>query len=139
MGAGKTIPIVSKEVDLKFFPESGCLVAGVPNVVYFEALSPNGEPLDLEGDVIHDTLGIAAHLYTAHEGRGRFEFVPNATASNDNSGYCVRISSPSSLAAHKYQLPSVQDHGAVVHSQQDVYAVDEVPHFALCIIRSHWL
>ena len=50
--ASKTIPILLQTVDLTMYPEGGDLVVGVPNRVYFAALTPAKKPADLAGIVV---------------------------------------------------------------------------------------
>ena len=113
--ASKTIPILLQTVDLKMFPEGGDLVAGYNNRVYIQAKQPNGKPADLVGKLMVEQGGALTEFRTEHEGRGRFEFTPEA-----NKQYYLSISEPAGIKT-TYKLPEVKTSGAVIHSAQDVY------------------
>lgn len=113
--ASKSIPIILQTVDLKMFPEGGDLVAGYSNRVYIQAKQPNGKPADLVGKLMVEEGGELTEFRTEHEGRGRFEFVPQA-----NKQYYLTISQPAGIKT-TYKLPQVKPHGAVIHSPQNVY------------------
>ncbi|RTL37693.1 MAG: A-macroglobulin complement component [Candidatus Melainabacteria bacterium] len=117
--AAKTIPILLQTVDLQIFPEGGDLLAGFKNRVYLQANQPNGKPADLQGQLMCKQLGVpvqVAEFKTEHEGRGRFEFAPEA-----GKDYFLKISSPAGIKT-EYPLPKVKTAGAVIHSDSDVFA-----------------
>lgn len=113
--ASKSIPILLQTVDLKIFPEGGDLIAGLGNRVYIQAKQPNGKPADLVGKLMVEKGGEITEFRTEHEGRGRFEFTPEA-----DKQYYLRISEPAGIKT-TYKLPAVKANGAVIHSAQDVY------------------
>ncbi|MBA3995447.1 MAG: A-macroglobulin complement component [Cyanobacteria bacterium DS2.3.42] len=114
--ASKTIPIVLQSVDLQMFPEGGELVAGFKNRVYVQALLPNGKPADLMANVVSagPKQKAQALFRTEHEGRGRFEFTPEA-----NKQYYLKILKPSGIKK-TYALPKVKTSGAIIHSENDI-------------------
>ncbi|MBT3377462.1 MAG: hypothetical protein HOJ57_03790 [Lentisphaerae bacterium] len=74
----RTIPILTKGLDVAFYPEGGDLVAGLPSRVYFAATKPNGKPAKLEG-MVRDDAGLAvAQITSFHHGMGCFELTPEA-------------------------------------------------------------
>jgi alpha-2-macroglobulin-like protein len=117
--ASKTIPILLKTVDIQMFPEGGDLIAGYKNRVYVQALQPNGKPADLVADVVSDEANgknaTIAQFKTEHEGRGRFDFTPDA-----NRQYSLRILKPVGIKK-EYALPKVKSEGAVIRADKDVY------------------
>lgn len=114
--ASKTIPILLQTVDLEILPEGGDLLAAYPNRVYIQAKQPNGKPADLAGKVISGTTRApVAEFRTEHEGRGRFEFTPQA-----NTEYYLSISEPAGLK-RQYPLPQVRPSGALIRSASDIF------------------
>lgn len=118
--ASKTIPIVLQTVDLQMYPEGGDLVAGFSNRVYIQANQPNGKPADLSGKIMtKDGARAVADFKTEHEGRGRFEFTPDA-----NTEYYLSISQPAGIKT-KFPLPQVQTVGATIHSDGEIFKKNE--------------
>ena len=66
----------AKKVNLKFFPEGGNLVKGVPSQVAFEATDAYGNPITLFGRIINRRKEEIGHFATIHEGRGVFTYIP---------------------------------------------------------------
>jgi len=117
--ASKTIPILLQTVDIQIFPEGGDLVDGYKNRVYIQANQLNGKPADVEGVIESDTNGRQlfgiAKVHTEHEGRGRFEFTPQA-----NEQYFLRVTKPAGITT-RYALPPVKLQGAVITTDQEVF------------------
>lgn len=116
--AAKSIPILLQTVDLQVYPEGGDLVAGFKNRVYVQAHQPNGKPADLEGKLMCKQGAQAdcvANFKTEHEGRGRFEFTPEA-----DKEYYLTVSAPAGIKT-KYPLPKIKGSGAVIYSNSDVF------------------
>lgn len=88
----ETIPINLGKVDVQFFPESGDLVAGIENRVYFLARDPLGEPVHIEGEVLDSAGQVVVSVVTEHEGMGSFRFTP--AAGEAPTAYKLRITSP---------------------------------------------
>ncbi|MFL5350930.1 MAG: MG2 domain-containing protein [Hyalangium sp.] len=113
--AAKTIPILLQTLDLSMYPEGGDLVAGLHSRVYFEAKTPAQKPADLVGALIIQATGqTVTTMRSAHEGRGRFEFTPQAGVK-----YALRIDEPSGITK-TFPLPEVKARGAVLRSSDDV-------------------
>lgn len=118
--ASKTIPILLQTVDLQMYPEGGDLVAGCKNRVYVQAFQPNGQPADLVAHITTkntdaDGETIIAQFRTEHEGRGRFEFTPEA-----KKQYFLHIVKPEKIKT-VYTLPEVKADGAVIRANQNIY------------------
>lgn len=115
--ASKTIPILLQTVDLQIYPEGGDLIAGYKNRVYVEARQPNGKPADLVGKLTTKQAPseVITEFRTEHEGRGRFEFTPQAKGE-----YILSITEPAGIKT-TYHLPPVKVEGAVIHSDRDVF------------------
>ncbi len=112
--ASKSIPILLQTVDLTIHPEGGELVAGLPNRVYVQGLTPAKKPADLAGVVVDDEGHEVAKFRSEHEGRGRFTFTPAIHAH-----YVLKITEPSGIKT-TYPLPEAKPSGAVLYSPQDV-------------------
>jgi len=114
---GKTLPIVLKKLDITFYPEGGDLLPGIDNMVYFEALRPDGEPIDVEGYIVlFDPArphGVAspeklAVFNTEHEGRGSFNLrVPAEREVRAGASFAAIIASPVGIA-DPVPLPAVR-------------------------------
>ncbi|MBS1999500.1 MAG: A-macroglobulin complement component, partial [Cyanobacteria bacterium SZAS LIN-2] len=119
--ASKTIPILLQTVDVQVYPEGGDLVGGFKNRVYLQANQPDGKPADIEGYIVSDEDKNApqskavATFRTEHEGRGRFEFTPNAELQ-----YFLKISKPVGITK-LIELPEVKPRGTVISANQEVY------------------
>ncbi|MBR5333200.1 MAG: hypothetical protein IKV33_00500 [Alistipes sp.] len=74
----RTVEKREKSVNVKFYPEGGNLVAGLPSRVAFEATNANGTPIKVEGKIISADGSEAATFAVNHEGRGSFDYTPAA-------------------------------------------------------------
>ncbi len=71
-------PAAAKKTSVKFLPEGGQLVAGLPGRVAFKAVDNNGDPSRITG-IVKDASGKKiADLLTLHDGMGSFIFTPEA-------------------------------------------------------------
>ena len=121
--ASKTIPILMQKVDLQIYPEGGDFVAGFNNRVYIHAKQPNGKPADLKCNLMVKNLSGGASqvesFQTEHEGRGRFQFTPEA-----KKEYFLSIIQPSGIKK-TYPLPVIKSKGAIIRSSKDIFNKDE--------------
>lgn len=98
------------KVSMRFFPEGGNLVAGVPSRVAFEIIGRYGIPLEGKGKVIDESTGqTIATIQSSHEGRGFFEIIPQSLGS-----YKAVITCGNDRTEHKFMLPQVSDNGVVL-------------------------
>ena len=63
-------------IDLKFYPEGGHLIAGVPNRVAFELNDGDGRHLEADIDILDKDGKPAARARTENRGRGTFTLTP---------------------------------------------------------------
>ena len=70
-------PVKEKKVSLKFFPEGGNLVNGVPSRIAFEATDAYGNPIEVSGEVIGVNKETIVRFKSVHDGRGVFSFTPS--------------------------------------------------------------
>ncbi len=96
----KAIPVNLGDVSVEFFPESGDLVAGVENRVYFHAYDSMDKPVHVAGRILDSRDQEVAAAKTIHEGRGRFRFTPVKGES-----YSLKIDTPAGAADGRH-LPN---------------------------------
>ena len=70
-------PVKEKAVTLKFFPEGGNLVVGVPSQVAFEATDAYGNPIEVSGEVVGENKETIVRFKSVHDGKGIFSFTPS--------------------------------------------------------------
>lgn len=74
--------LFTKSIDVKpittirFLPEGGELVAGVPNNIAFNASNQDGLPVAIKGYVLNKAGDTSAVFETIHQGRGKFALWP---------------------------------------------------------------
>ncbi|QDV40529.1 A-macroglobulin complement component [Stieleria neptunia] len=99
--AARPIPIHTGRAEVDFYPEGGYLVGGVNNRVYFAARDPDGNPIEIAGEVLSQAGRMVASIKTVRDGMGRFEFKPES-----GQRYSLRITSPLDITETPW-LPSV--------------------------------
>lgn len=102
-----------KKVNLKFFPEGGNLVAGVPSHVAFEATDAYGNPIALSGTLINREKEEIGTLSTTHEGRGVFLYTPFAESKDKAE---VEFNGKK----YRFDLPEAQAQGYVLHVDNQI-------------------
>lgn len=110
----KPIPIALKRLQVEFFPESGDLIASLPNRIYFQAKTLLGKPAELKGRIV-DFSGrtVVDGVQTlnddkepgVNQGMGLFAFTPRA-----GERYELKIDSPVNIEG-RYPLPEAKDNG----------------------------
>jgi hypothetical protein len=92
----RPVPLVTKTLNVEFFPEGGDAIAGVPGRVYFQVRTPLGKPADVKGTITDgtNTVAEAATLTDAenpgvNRGQGVFEFTPKA-----GTQYFLKVATP---------------------------------------------
>lgn len=117
--ASKTLPILLQQIPISFSPEGGDLVAGLECGLYFEALTPWGDPADVSGEIRDAEGNRVADFSTTHEGRGSLKFKPRA-----DTEYFAHITSPKGITVAA-PLPKVLKEGASLRAAQPVYGAGE--------------
>jgi uncharacterized protein YfaS (alpha-2-macroglobulin family) len=105
----RSIPIVLNKISLKFYPEGGDLVAGIPNTVAFKALNEFGKPADIEGEVIDAEGNVVCNFSSYHQGMGAF-VLPCV----DGANYTAKIIKPKGIE-QDFAMPEMLDHGYVLN------------------------
>lgn len=68
-----------KKFMLRFYPESGQLVQGIPSLVAFEATSRDNGPADIQGTLRGEENGeVLTEFGSLHEGMGAFVYTPSS-------------------------------------------------------------
>ena len=112
----RAIPLVTKTLQVLFFPEGGEMIDGVPGRVYFMVRTPIGKPADLKG-TITDGVNTVADVNTltdaespgVNRGHGVFTLTPKAGAK-----YFLKIASPNGITAPTpdgWALPAAKPDG----------------------------
>jgi Rieske Fe-S protein len=94
-------------IKLHLFPEGGRLIAGMPNLVAFKALSQAGLPTDVTGVLLKGNIPIQS-FKSVHAGMGSFTFTPESGVA-----YSIRLDQLTNDSS--YALPPVSDSGMVMH------------------------
>ncbi|MEQ9217064.1 MAG: TonB-dependent receptor plug domain-containing protein [Cyclobacteriaceae bacterium] len=63
------------QVNLKFFPEGGELIAGNTNFIAFKAVDQHGQPIEISGNILDEKGNKITQIATEHDGMGRFMLV----------------------------------------------------------------
>lgn len=72
---------LGKDISLQFFPEGGCLVEGIPNIIAFKANNQDGTPVNVNGKIRTDQGVLITTFSSHHYGIGKFILKPK-TGSN---------------------------------------------------------
>ncbi|SDC16957.1 hypothetical protein [Niabella drilacis] len=73
-----TPPSVAAVASLRFFPEGGNLVSGLPNNIAFRATDPNGLPVSVSGEIRDETDKVITTFTSSHDGMGQLILTPSA-------------------------------------------------------------
>ncbi len=105
---------MSDNYDIKFYPENGSLVSGVPTRVAFMAKNELGKGIDVEGGELLDGSGNKiAELSTINHGIGIFEITPDS-----RQEYKAMFDLEGSLFPRTFDLPRVKEEGAGLRVSQ---------------------
>lgn len=105
----RAIPIVLQHISLKFFPEGGQAVAGVPATYAFKALNEFGKGADVGGVILDEQQHAVASFQSYHMGMGAVTFTPQA-----GQHYTARIQTPVGFD-EPYSLPTAATTGYTLH------------------------
>ena len=101
-------PEKGKTVNIRFFPEGGNLIQGLPSRIAFEATDEAGNPIEVRGAVRNNEKQEIAQLATTHEGRGVFTYTP--VAGNQKA----RVEVEYSGKEYRFDLPAALQEGIVM-------------------------
>jgi len=95
-----TIPLLTDQLFIDFYPENGRLVNGLKSEVRIHAYDPLGQPLVIEADLLEDDQPI--HTFTTdQDGLGSFDIIPDI-----GKNYKVQMKRPLFLEK-VYELPPI--------------------------------
>ena len=109
------VPTGAVTVDL--YPEGGELVAGARARVYAEVFDALQRPTSARGTVVDSSGRQVTRFETTHQGRGRFELVPERGES-----YRIELEEP---GAATIELPAVLDTGVGLRALADGFGPDQ--------------
>ncbi|GHT73700.1 TonB-dependent receptor [Bacteroidia bacterium] len=93
-----------------FYPEGGNLIAGQLCNVALKALAPNGNTVNIQGEILDAQNNPVTEFTTTHEGMGRFTFRPEAgekyVAVCNKDGQSIRVNLPE-VKTNTYALSAV--------------------------------
>ncbi len=109
-------PVKTKAVTLKFYPEGGNLVAGVPSQVAFEATDGYGNPIDVTGEIVTETKETIVRFKSVHDGRGVFTYTPAKALSTqkNKADKFPQVVVNYKDKSYTFNLPVVQPQGVVL-------------------------
>jgi hypothetical protein len=106
-----TIPVTinrPQNIDLKFMPEGGNLVAGIDTKIGFKAIGEDGKGIAISGGVYNSKLQEVATFKSTHKGMGSFWLLPLPGES-----YTARLNLPGE-ALKTYSFPAINASGTTV-------------------------
>lgn len=115
----KTISIPTQRVELDFYPESGYLVGGLRNRVYFAAHDPAGRPVEVAGEVRTAGGRRVARFETSRDGMGLFSML-----AEQRQRYVVHLDRPLDVRAEA-RFPAVVGDRPLLDTGPGVFAADE--------------
>ncbi|WP_406685268.1 hypothetical protein N1F78_05960 [Seonamhaeicola sp. MEBiC1930] len=100
-----TIKNEEAKFKIQFFPEGGSLIQGVTSLVAFKAVDENGNPIDVQGQILDSNGEIITFFASTHDGMGKFPLKPMG-----NKTYFAKVTA-SNQGESKVQLPNVSEEG----------------------------
>jgi len=108
----RSIPILMKNIDLQFLPESGDLVEGLETKIAFKALNSFGKYADIAGNIYNQKDELITTFETYQFGMGAVQFTPKT-----GEQYYAKISQPNELEK-TYPLPETLSKGLVINLKE---------------------
>ncbi|XMO87974.1 hypothetical protein AAFN75_06695 [Algibacter sp. AS12] len=104
--------ITETNLDIQFFPEGGPLIENVSSVVAFKAADKNGNPVNIQGQILDDSNEVVAMFASVHDGMGKFALKPTK-----GQKYHAKITVANTTEI-EMPLPKVQEEGFVLSSRK---------------------
>lgn len=95
-----------ESIQFNTFPEGGYLVSGIQSKLAFKAVTKNGNPIDIKGELFEDNVPLLEFSSTVM-GMGSFNFTPDR-----NKKYFIRLSQPTIDTT--YQLQEILSEGIIM-------------------------
>jgi hypothetical protein len=93
-------------VQVDFFPEGGHCLDQTKTNIAFKAVTRNGYPVDIKGEIVDKKGKVLEKVQSEHEGMGSFELKP----SNDDSLF-MRLLEPAAFMGKRFYLPECRNTG----------------------------
>jgi hypothetical protein len=103
----KHIPLVSDNIDLKFYPEGGNIVAGLENRIAFRVTDAHGYPLAIKGTLCDAADNPVKQIESNRTGMGVFKLNPSPQQ------YKIKIDSSFDVGS-EFPLPEIDENGLVL-------------------------
>ena len=100
------VPYKVNPIQFDIFPEGGYLVSGIKSKVAFKAVNIKGEPLEVSGELLENSIPIL-EFKSKHAGMGSFVFKPET-----GRKYKIYLSEPSIDST--FFLPEIHPEGVVI-------------------------
>jgi hypothetical protein len=110
MREGKWVSEELPPADIKFYPEGGHLVEGIPTTVAYEFLDNEGKP-GRDSIAIYADKELLLKSVPTHAGLGTFKFTPKADIK-------YRAEVKIGKKKHKFELPKIEQRGVVINLAQ---------------------
>lgn len=115
----KEIPLASSVIDLALLPESGVIVPGIENRIYFHALGSDGKPVHVKGRVLDARGETTAQFETSRDGMGRFSMTPRA-----DEQYRLAVETPANVSKLP-DFPRARGDAVLLNAGAGVFAANE--------------
>src|SRR5688500_8631962 len=93
---------------IRFFPEGGDIIAGIPNKIAFKANDQWGRPVKIKGTVINSQGKTQDNINTIHDGMGYFFLTPESGLT-----YTAKWKDEKGVE-HNTELPKIKSDGATL-------------------------
>ncbi|MDB5007346.1 MAG: hypothetical protein JWP45_1739 [Mucilaginibacter sp.] len=104
---------LNNKLDLRFFPEAGSLITGIPSKVAFKAIGPNGLGINIKGQLLDNADKVVTTFTSTHLGMGYFYINPE-----DGKTYKAKITYADG-AQDVIVLPKAEEKGIVLSINND--------------------
>ena len=72
---------INKDIHVGFFPEGGQCIQDHKSIMAFKAVTKNGTPVDIEGNIIDQDGNLLSTIKSQYDGMGSFEYNPEKDVS----------------------------------------------------------
>jgi hypothetical protein len=108
------IPIYQKDdIFIKYFPEGGNLVAGIPNSLVVQITDKNMRPLEVSGFLYDDKNIKLAKVETNPEGYARFKLIANS-----NTHYYIKLNNPE--IEENFEVERIKNDGLTLNVEDNL-------------------
>lgn len=109
----RNIPIVLNNLDVKFMPEGGTLINGIPQNIAFKILDEFEKPVDATLAIYNRNDEKVAETTAYNFGMGNFLFTPEKGKS-----YYAKVTKPGNISK-RFHLPAAKEEGLVLNIKKE--------------------